>query len=261
MSSRRLLDAVQLLDAVGSVAAKHWAVRQRQLDVYTRTSSLTKGLKSQTDSLVLAAQAAAALARRLNEPDRPGPPQSSAANVAVAASQSKQHPSASPVDEAHSGLPADEARKVARQSEFQVPALAAEHAESSSASISISPQQDVFYERPTEVAAGRSGLPRVKVPQAAASSSQQTHNEGKDHIGADVYDSPVESQLREDTASQLFRSAKVRRAMSTGPAEPGPDAKADLDAGSRGNVAETAARVRACMRCIARNAGVLNRPS
>jgi hypothetical protein len=41
------------------------AIRQHQLDVYTRTSSLTKGIKAQTEGLILTAQAAAALACRI----------------------------------------------------------------------------------------------------------------------------------------------------------------------------------------------------
>lgn len=71
MSSRRLLDALELLKASNSVAAKHVGIRRKQLDVYTRTSSLTKGAKSRADGLVLAAQAAVALAKRFN--DEPGP--------------------------------------------------------------------------------------------------------------------------------------------------------------------------------------------
>lgn len=66
MSGKRLLDAIQLLNVAKSVAGKHLQVRQQQLDIYTRTSSLTKGIKSQVDGLVLTTQAAAALVRRFN---------------------------------------------------------------------------------------------------------------------------------------------------------------------------------------------------
>ena len=66
MSGRRLLDAIQVLNVAKSVATKHLAVRQRQLDLFTRTSSLTKGIKEQADGLVLTAQAAADLASRFN---------------------------------------------------------------------------------------------------------------------------------------------------------------------------------------------------
>lgn len=67
MAGKRLLDAVQFLNVAKSVAGKHLAIRQQQLDVYTRTSSLTKGLKEQADNLVITAQAASALAKRFNE--------------------------------------------------------------------------------------------------------------------------------------------------------------------------------------------------
>ena len=66
MSGKRLLDALQLLNVAKSVAGKHLEVRQRQLDIYARTSSLTKGAKNQVDGLVLTAQAAAALANRFD---------------------------------------------------------------------------------------------------------------------------------------------------------------------------------------------------
>jgi aarF domain-containing kinase len=67
MSGKRLLDAIQFLNVAKSVALKHVALRQRQLDVYTQTSSLTKGAKRQIDNIILTAQAAAALARRFDE--------------------------------------------------------------------------------------------------------------------------------------------------------------------------------------------------
>lgn len=87
MSSKRLLDALELLKASKSVATKHLAVRQRQLDVYTKTSSLTKGVKGQVDGLVLTAQAATALAKRFN--DEPGPRASEQATSSLKAESTK----------------------------------------------------------------------------------------------------------------------------------------------------------------------------
>lgn len=81
MSGKRLLDAIQLFNAAKSVASKHIGVRQRQLDVFTRTSSLTKGIKGQVDGLVLTAQAAAALTKRFNEPPSPPAESNSTSNV------------------------------------------------------------------------------------------------------------------------------------------------------------------------------------
>ena len=163
MSGRRLLDALQVLNVTKSVAAKHLAVRQRQLDVFTRTSSLTKGIQSRTEGLILSAQAAAALARRFNEPSpsdyTPKPP-----------------PATKP----------EEARKSQRQAESQIPESAASGGEVPD-QLSVSQQQDTFYKPSQETASEPSGLPRVKVPKTG----------GRDQVGidqdinADVFHSPV----------------------------------------------------------------------
>ncbi len=68
MAGRRLLDAAKLLNASRSVAKQHIALRSQQLDVYSRTSTLAKAVKDQTDRVTLTAKAAAALAQRFNEP-------------------------------------------------------------------------------------------------------------------------------------------------------------------------------------------------
>ncbi|KAF2750438.1 ubiquinone biosynthesis protein-like protein coq-8 [Sporormia fimetaria CBS 119925] len=67
MAGRRLVDAAKLFNASKSIAAKHITLRSQQLDLYTKTSSLAKAVKSQTDRVTLTAQAAIALSRRVNE--------------------------------------------------------------------------------------------------------------------------------------------------------------------------------------------------
>jgi aarF domain-containing kinase len=71
MSGKRLLDAIQIFNVTKSVVLKHFVVRQQQFEIYIRTSSLTKGVKSQADDVIATAQAAAALAKRFNEPVNP----------------------------------------------------------------------------------------------------------------------------------------------------------------------------------------------
>src|ERR1700722_11910300 len=71
MSGKRLLDTIHILNVAKSVILKHFLVRQQQFEIYIRTSSLTKGVKNQTDDVIATAQAAAALARRFNEPANP----------------------------------------------------------------------------------------------------------------------------------------------------------------------------------------------
>lgn len=67
MAGRRLVDAAKLFNASKSVAAKHVNLRSQQLDVYSKTSTLAKAVKNQTDRVTLTAQAAIALSQRLNE--------------------------------------------------------------------------------------------------------------------------------------------------------------------------------------------------
>ncbi|KAF2272777.1 ubiquinone biosynthesis protein coq-8 [Westerdykella ornata] len=67
MAGRRLVDVARLFQASKSIAAKHINLRSQQFDVYSKTSSLAKAVKSQTDRVTLTAQAAVALAKRVNE--------------------------------------------------------------------------------------------------------------------------------------------------------------------------------------------------
>lgn len=66
MTGRRLLDVAAIFKASRGVAAKHVALRQHQLDVYNKTSSLTKAIKSQTDRVTLTVKAASDLAERFS---------------------------------------------------------------------------------------------------------------------------------------------------------------------------------------------------
>ncbi|TID16168.1 aarf domain-containing kinase [Venturia nashicola] len=67
MSGRRLLDAARLFNASRCVAIKHFKLRSLQLHVFTKTSTLVKVAKDQTGRITLTAQAAIAIARKLNE--------------------------------------------------------------------------------------------------------------------------------------------------------------------------------------------------
>ena len=68
MTGRRLLDVAAIFKASRGVAAKHVALRQHQLDVYSKTSSLAKAIKSQTDRVTLTVKAASDLAERFSGP-------------------------------------------------------------------------------------------------------------------------------------------------------------------------------------------------
>ena len=67
MAGRRLIDAAKLFNASKSIAQQHVKLRSQQLDVYSKTSSLAKAAKRQTDRVTLTLDAALVLSKRLNE--------------------------------------------------------------------------------------------------------------------------------------------------------------------------------------------------
>lgn len=67
MAGKRILDAAKLLNAGSSVAKQHYVLRRQQWDVYTKTSSLAKAVKNQTDRVTVTAAAAVELAKKFNE--------------------------------------------------------------------------------------------------------------------------------------------------------------------------------------------------
>ena len=212
MSGRRLLDAIQFLNVSKTVAAKHLAIRQHQLDVYTRTSSLTKGIKDQADGLVLTAQAAAALARRFND-SPPSPSPSAAPEPSADKPTSPQTSATSP--------PPDAARKLQRQAEFQVPASAAQYEGNENPdSLNVSQQQDVFYEPSKQNGPDLSALPRVKFPKAAGDVQASVG----DGLNADVFhaatgpEKKTAEELPEEMMQGLFHSRRVGRMLSGKPA-------------------------------------------
>jgi aarF domain-containing kinase len=71
MTGKQLVDAMYVLKASRSVLAKHIALRRRQLDIYSKTSSLAKAVKNQTHRFPLTAKAVSSLADRLGDPSGP----------------------------------------------------------------------------------------------------------------------------------------------------------------------------------------------
>lgn len=63
MSGKRLLDVAAVFSASRAVASRHFALRREQLDVYSRTSSIAKAVRTQTDRT---AQPAFAASQDLN---------------------------------------------------------------------------------------------------------------------------------------------------------------------------------------------------
>ncbi|OOF91141.1 hypothetical protein ASPCADRAFT_211431 [Aspergillus carbonarius ITEM 5010] len=212
MSGKRLLDAIQLFNVAKSVAVKHLEVRQRQLDLFTRTSSLTKGIKGQAEGLCLTAQAAAALAKRFNEPEPAPPPAPPAPSRPPPSTESRA-----------TNLTPDEAKRAQRQAEFQIPSSAAGHTDYGASQLDVSQQQDVFYQPSKETTPGLSGLPRVKLPK----SSSDTQTGIDSDLNADVFHSPLsaekpalsnqpteQQEISDDMMKEIFHSPKVARMLS-----------------------------------------------
>lgn len=229
MSGKRLLDAIQLLSAAKSVAGKHLALRQQQLDVYTRTSSLTKGIKQQVDNLVITAQAASALIGRLDE-QKPAsshldhrPEEQHYINPVVdkrAVIPDSRNQSS--IEHANAGtsqrpLSSEEARKLQRQAEFQIPAKQAV-AETSPAAdnLTVSNAQDTFYSPSLSPEAGLSSLPRVKIPQEGSTVQESDPHVTSRPINSDVFHTAASNSSEvpseepsEEVLQALFRSPRV----------------------------------------------------
>ena len=95
MTGKRLLDAAVIIKASRGVASKHVALRKHQLDSYSKTSSLAKAVKSQTDRFTLTVKAVSALTKRFNEQ---GPKLSTAASSRETSRKDEPVPSQNSVE-------------------------------------------------------------------------------------------------------------------------------------------------------------------
>ncbi|OQE21667.1 hypothetical protein PENSTE_c011G04998 [Penicillium steckii] len=234
MSGRRLLDAIQVLNVSKTIALKHLGIRQHQLDVYTRTSSLTKGLKAQTDGLILTAQAAAALARRFDDSPptptaaTPTPSPNTASPETSANSPSPQSPSNATLSEQIEARASRELQDKGLQSQREgfgnIPASAVQYSGNEKpGSLNVSQQQDVFYEPSQQtISSDSSGLPRVKLPKATGTVQAGVVDEG---LNADVFHSAERSgksasadqEISEEMMDGLFHSPRVSRMLAGKP--------------------------------------------
>ncbi|KAJ6109890.1 Protein ABC1 [Penicillium sp. IBT 16267x] len=225
MSGRRLLDIIQVLNVSKTVAAKHLAIRQHQLDVYTRTSSLTKGIKEQTEGLILTAQAAAALARRFNDTAPPPPTSPTPTTASADPSADSARPTSPKAAEETTAFPtSDNARVEERHVKLQIPSATAQYTGTEKpADLNISQQQDVFYEPSRQTAPDTSAQPRVTIPEATANIQAG----GVDGLNADVFHAATgpetkatpeaEQEIPEEMMQNIFQSPRVSRLLAGKP--------------------------------------------
>jgi len=131
-----------------------------------------------------------------------------------------------------STLSADEAKKLQRQAEFQIPSRSAEPSSESSsgdvAELGIGQDKDVFYKPSTTATPVLSALPRVKVPKVTGDTQGSDEHVQDAGINQDVFYSasrsqeqavpnaqaiPEQDQPSTETVSDLFHSPKVARML------------------------------------------------
>ncbi|KAH8689636.1 putative molecular chaperone [Talaromyces proteolyticus] len=234
MTGRRLLDATQFLHAAKSITGKHIAIRRQQLDVYTRTSSLTEGLRNKTNEIIVTAQAASELIQRFNEKSSPSsPPSSEASGIKPddATSQKAQEGgiqweqevkgsgisvsglfNSQTIAEKSKGLTADQAKKLQRQAEYQVPGeQASDEGNARPDNLIISQAQDTFYKPAAASKPVLSSLPRVKLPKTTSTTQESDQHIGDKHINSDVFHS--QKNKPEDPSEEIlhgvFHSPRV----------------------------------------------------
>ncbi len=133
-----------------------------------------------------------------------------------------------------SSLPGEEAKKLQRQAEFQIPSRSAEppSAESSSgdaAELGIGQDKDVFYKPSTTATPVLSALPRVKVPKVTEDTQGSDEHVQDKGIDQDVFYSasraqaravpsaqavPEQDQASTEMFSELFHSPRVARMLN-----------------------------------------------
>ena len=142
-----------------------------------------------------------------------------------------------------SNLTADQARKLQRKSEHQIPSQAAEPPPVRSSTVgtsgdveaqkvSIGGEQDVFHSRPISSKPVLSALPRVKVPKATGDAQHSDPRVRDEQITQDVFYSSTgkgestaipstqaipEQEPSDDMYSEIFQSPKVAKSLKGQP--------------------------------------------
>ena len=103
MAGRRLLDAAAFLKASRGVVSRCITLQEKQLDAYSKTSSLAKAIRGQTDRVTLTLRAAATLSERFISPGL---------RYSTQAKTSDNHPSQESISQRHvEGKPSQTRRK------------------------------------------------------------------------------------------------------------------------------------------------------
>jgi aarF domain-containing kinase len=223
MAGKRLLDLAALFNATRGVVQKNIALTSRQVDVYNRTSTLARAVRSQTDRVTETAKAASFLASRLNESaptwasesrddkrsnDEESVPRGTVHSTEPGLSLDNDGPltTSSSVSSIRtpieSPLSSNAARILQRQFERQIPSQTADAA----GDPIIDPldeghDADSFYQKSGHTSPALSSLPRVKIPKHPSSSQGSNVLSAAKQINSDSFYNNVELREVEQNSS------------------------------------------------------------
>ena len=238
MAGRRLLDAAKLFNAARSVAKQHWVLRSEQVDAFNKTSTVAKAVKDQTDRVTLTAQAAIALARRLNESESSNSASEWAQSSPTAAPQgrdgrSTEAPRATngqePIPSSSNGgttLAPDTARRLQRESEAQIPSeTSATDNVSLEGGLQSGIDGDIYYDRARSPNTDYSSLPRSKIPKHTEGATPQDNGVKGARINSDVFPIPTaehkgmqekkedDERIPEGVDLNVFRTSRISKML------------------------------------------------
>lgn len=212
MAGKRLIDVAKLLNAGQSIAKQHIVLRQQQWDVYSKTSSLAKAVKHQTDRVTVTAGAAYELAKRFNEnapswnqqqeqarrgyesaKDRVArevaaydssraedPAQPSRSSDVLFGADGRPQETGTQKQQDDKALSSVRKRELQRQAERQIPAVAADAQVETYG-------QDTFSARTESTSPELSSLPRAKVPKHSEGKQSDHEHVPDEKLNQDVY--------------------------------------------------------------------------
>lgn len=251
MAGQRLLDAAKLFNAGTHIAKQHFGLRRQQWDTYTRTSSLAKAVKNQTDRVTVTAGAAVELAKRLNENSPAWQQQRQDTSVTRQAAERQDHGQDSVVQAqaVNDALPPkQDQRSVVEDAQPQAQRIAEQQTTGEPSRRQAAVDEDdgslsSLRKRELQRQAERQ-IPGVTADEAGLQSSargQDTYNVRPDHTSAelsslprsripkhaeriggpittginpDTYPAPGVDQAPEDLQAQLFSSPRVSRMLA-----------------------------------------------
>lgn len=217
MAGKWLLDAAKLFEAGRSIGRQHLALRQKQWDVYSKTSGLAKAAKDQTDRVTVTVGAAYELAKRFNETgpswqnqngrepnSRPAlgdevKREADAKAFDASPKATSRHSNANDhgntrniydsnfqTEQDDGSLSSLRKREIQRQAEEQIPKVSA----------FTSPQNDAiagdtFNTRSDSVSPELSSLPRMKIPKHAENMQIPSSNASNNVLNQDVFSQRV----------------------------------------------------------------------